>query len=109
MFVLLQVCQSPGFSMDILDLLGPVGIKFDNLATGRGVASLLKVGAEATEEFVGTLGDAVALVRGAGTVGGVVLLVKILNGAEETVRHAVLGVEVDGPLDGSVSDDVAMS
>lgn len=94
--------------MDILNLSGAIGVKLNNLAAGRGGGSLLKVRAKAAPEVAGTLGNAVALVSSAGTVSGVVLLVKALKSGEEAVGHFVLGVKLDGALNGSVADDVAV-
>lgn len=94
--------------MDVLDLSGAICVELNNLASGRGGGSLLEVRAKTGPEVAGALRNTVALVRSAGTVSGVILLVKALEGGEEAVGHLVLGVELDGALNGSVTDDVAV-
>ena len=94
--------------MDILNLSGAIGVELNDLAAGGGGGSLLKVRAKTSPEVAGALRNAVALVSSAGTVSGVVLLVKALKSSEEAVGHLMLGVELDGALNGSVADDVAV-
>lgn len=84
------------------------GVKVGNLLPGGGVGCLFKVRVEAVEEGIRAGGDAVALVGRLGAVGGVVLLVEVLEGGEESLRDAVFLVERDGRLDGGVGYEVAV-
>lgn len=109
MLLLLDIGQSAGLGVNVLDLARALSVELDNLTASVGGASLLKVRVEASEEVVGAVGEAVALVSGASTVGSVVLLVQVLDGAQEAGRDVVLGVKLDGMLDGGIANDVAVS
>lgn len=104
----LEVCQSPGFGVDVLDLLAAVGVELNDLLASGSVGGLLEVRAEAGEERVGTLGDAVGLVGGLRTVGSVELAVEALEGVQEAAGDTVLGVKLDGALEGGIANDVAV-
>lgn len=109
MLLLLQVGETSSLGVNVLHLARAVGVKLGNLLARGVVAGLFKVGADAGEEAVGALRDAVAGVGGLGAVGRVVLLVDVLDGAEEAVGHVVLGVQLDGAFDGGVANDVSVS
>lgn len=94
--------------MHLLDVLGAVFVKPDNLLAGRVIARLLKVRVEPGEEVVGALRDAVVLVGSLGAVCRVVLAVQLVQGVEEAAGDVVLLVELQGALDGRVADDVAV-
>ena len=102
----LEVSETTSLSVDLLNLSAALGVELGDLLAGGGVGGLLEVGAQAEPEAVGTLADAVALIGGLGSVGGVVLLVETLEGREEAVGDAVLGVEVESTLDGGIAYDV---
>lgn len=108
MLLLLQVCQAAGLGVNILNLSRAVLVEGDDALAGGGAGSLLKVRAQAAKETLSPRGNAVGLVRSLRAVGGVVLLVEVLEGAEEAARDAVLGVKLDGALESGISDDVAL-
>lgn len=87
--------------------------KVNQLLASGGIGSLLKVRAQTREDGVGegcrTLGDAVALIGSLGAIRGVVLAIQLIQFVEELCGDAVLVVELDGALNRSIADDVAMS
>jgi hypothetical protein len=89
--------------MDILDLAGSLSIEVGELLSGWCPGSLLIVGGKSREEGVGLLSDTVGLVNGASFVGGVVLVVKTLNGGDKAGGDTMLLVEVNGALNGIVT------
>lgn len=80
----------------------------DQLLAGGSVGSLLEVRVEARPEGVRPLGNAIALIRGHGSVGGVVLLVEAGQSVHEPGGDAVCVVKLDRSLDRSITDNVAM-
>lgn len=95
--------------MDVDNLARRLGIEVNELLASRGAGSLLVVGSQTGKQRVCAGSDTVALVNSLGLVGGVVLLVQVLEGGEEAVGNAVLAVEVDGTLGGLVTNAVAVS
>lgn len=79
----LQIGKSPRLGVDILHLSRAFKVELGNLLAGGGVGGLFKVAAQAAKEAAGALGDAVGLVGGSGTVGGLILLVHFLDLGEE--------------------------
>jgi hypothetical protein len=104
----LEISKTTSLSVDLLNLSAALSVELGDLLAGGGVGSLLEVRAQAEPEAVGTLADAVALIGGLGSVGGMVLLVETLEGREEAVGDAVLGIEVESTLDGGITYDVAV-
>jgi hypothetical protein len=106
--LLLEISKATSLGVDLLDLSATLSVEIGNLLACGCVGGLLKVGAQAEPEAVGTLGDSVALIGSLGPVGGVVLLVETLEGGEKAVGDAVGGVEVKSALDGGITYNVAV-
>ena len=104
----LQFRQSASLGVHLLHLSAASSVEVNDLLAGGGVGRLLEVRAQTKEEGVGALADTVALVSGFGSVRRVVLLVEVLEGAKEAVGDAVLVIELEGALDRSITDDVAV-
>lgn len=94
--------------MDVLDLALTIGIELNQLLASGRVGGLLKVRADAAEEAVGSVGNAVRLVGCLGTFGRVVLLVKVHQGIHKTVGDAMLVIEFDRALKSRVADNVTV-
>lgn len=94
--------------MDVLDLLAALGVEVDELLASWSSGGLFEVGSQASEEIVGLLGDTIGLINRLGLVGGMVLLIEVGEGGQEAVGNSVLGVEIDGLLDGLVTEYVAV-
>merc|ERR1711977_274077 len=80
----------------------------DDLLASWSSGGLFEVGSQASEEIVGLLGDTIGLINRLGLVGGMVLLIEVGEGGQEAVGNSVLGVEIDGLLDGLVTEYVAV-
>lgn len=106
---LLQVRQPSRLGVDILNLLGAGGVKVNQLLAGGALGSLLKVRCEASEERVGSSGQAVASIGSLGLVCGVGALIELLDGVDKLVGDTVLLVELDGCFETGIGDEVAMS
>ena len=89
--------------MDILDLLGTLGIEVDELLASWGTCSLLEVGRQTSQKTVGLLCNSIGLIDRLGLIGGMVLLVEASEGRQEAVGDTMLAIEVDGLLDGLIA------
>jgi hypothetical protein len=104
----LEGSQVLGLVVNVEDLLLALLVELAETLTGGRAGSLLEVGAQALPSLVGLVGDAVLLVHGLGALGGVVLLVEVLQGLCEAVADTVLLVHLDGALHDLIAQDVAM-
>ncbi|KAH9828131.1 hypothetical protein Tdes44962_MAKER09459 [Teratosphaeria destructans] len=98
-----------GFIVNVEDLLLALCVKVAKLLTGRSVGRLLEVRAETAPCVVGLSRNAVLLVDGLGTLGGLVLAVEVLQRLGETAADTMLLVSLDGTLYDLITQDVAMS
>jgi len=107
--LLLQLCQASRLVVDVQNLLLGLGVEVDKLLASWGTSSLLVVGSQAREEGAGLLGNTVGLVDRLGLVGGMVLLIKVVESGKEAAGNSVLAVKLNGTLDSLVANDVAVS
>jgi len=103
-----QVCEPPGLTVNIPDLLVGLHIEVTDPATGWCAKCFLKIRVETTQSTCGRVGDLVALVNAPGAIGGMVLPVKVVQDRVKAGRKPVLLVQSNGLLDRLIADDVAM-
>lgn len=92
MLILLELLQTLGLGVDILDLSLTIRVEFDQFLASGCVGSLLEVRAQATEQATGSVGDAIGLVGCLSTIGSMKFLVELGQRIHETRRHATVEI-----------------
>lgn len=104
-----EICQTSGFSVDILHLLVTLSVKAGQLLSCRCIDCFLEIGAQTSPSAGGFLRDAVAGVDALGPVRSLVLLVECGQSIGEAIGDAMLIVESNSTLNGVIADGVAVS
>jgi len=94
--------------VDVLDLTCGLGVEVDEFLTAWSSGSLLVIGVQTSEERVNSGSDAVRLINSLGLVSGGVFLIQAIKSGQESAGDAVLLVEINGTLDGSVANNVTV-
>lgn len=88
MLLFLQLHQSLGFDVNVLDLALAISVELHQLLAGRGVRGFFKVRGQSAEETGGSVGDPVRVVGCLGTVGGMEFMIELGQGVHETCCDA---------------------
>jgi len=79
----LQVCESPGFVVDIANLLIGLGVEIAQLLAGRRAEGLLEVAVQTAEAANGLIAELVALIEASSAVSSARLLIEVAQHARE--------------------------
>lgn len=109
LLVLLQICKSSCFVVNIGDLLLSFNVESTELLASGSFHGFLKVGVETTPCVPGLVGNLVLVVHRLGLVGHSIFRVEVLQGGCELVAITLLFVNVDGLLNNVIRDGVSVS